>query len=287
MSAALKTENVSKIYGKGNSAVTAVDQVSIEIKLGEFVALVGPSGSGKTSMLAMLAALLSPTSGQIIIGGEDLSQMGENQRAKFRGHKIGFTFQANNLVPFLSALENVELMLRLNGKLDKAGKQRARELLVRLGLEDRLKNLPSQLSGGQQQRVAIARALVHQPEVVLADEPTASLDTERAYQVVETFADLIHEQNRAGIMVTHDLRMTKYVDRVIHMVDGKVTNILDDRSQIDILAKTSSFEMAEAAGSGAPVNGIPVKGMPVNGMPVDLGYPASIPVVQKYVFAGD
>ena len=253
MFAALKTEEVSKIYGKGNSAVTAVDRVSIEVKSGEFIALVGPSGSGKTSMLAMLAALLSPTGGKIFIGGEDLSQMKERQRADFRRQKIGFTFQANNLVPFLSALENVELMLRLNGKLDKQGRQRARDLLVRLGLEERLKNLPSQLSGGQQQRVAIARALVHQPDVVLVDEPTASLDTERAYQVVETFAKLIHEQNRAGIMVTHDLRMTKYVDRVIHMVDGKITNVLEERHQIERLAQTSSFEMAEASGEGPPL----------------------------------
>ena len=272
MSAALKTEAVSKIYGKGSTAITAVDQVSIEIKPGEFVALVGPSGSGKTSMLAMLAALLSPTSGEIWIGGKDLSQMKESQRASFRKQKIGFTFQANNLVPYLSALENVELMLRLNGGLDKTGRQRARELLVRLGLEDRLNNLPSQLSGGQQQRVAIARALVHQPEVVLADEPTASLDTERAYQVVETFADLIHEQNRAGIMVTHDLRMTKYVDRVIHMVDGKVTNILNDSEQIDVLAKTSSFEMAEVYSQG---------------MPVELGYPAQIQARPQFAFSGD
>jgi len=253
MTTALKTHEVSKIYGKGSNVVTAVSRVTIELHQGEFVALVGPSGSGKTTMLAMLAALLSPTSGNIIIGGEDLSQMKETQRAKFRRENIGFTFQANNLIPFLSALENVELMLRLNGKLDKNGKKRARELLIRLGLEDRLKNLPSQLSGGQQQRVAIARALVHQPDVVLADEPTASLDTERAYQVVETFAELIHEQNRAGIMVTHDLRMTKYVDRVIHMVDGNVTDILDRPQQIDTLAKTSSFEMARTYGSGLPV----------------------------------
>ena len=272
MFAALKTEEVSKIYGKGNSAVTAVDQVSIEVKSGEFIALVGPSGSGKTSMLAMLAALLSPTGGKIFIGGEDLSQMKERQRADFRRQKIGFTFQSNNLVPFLSALENVELMLRLNGKLDKQGRQRARDLLVRLGLEERLKNLPSQLSGGQQQRVAIARALVHQPDVVLVDEPTASLDTERAYQVVETFATLIHEQNRAGIMVTHDLRMTKYVDRVIHMVDGKITDILDERQQIDLLAKTSSFEIAETYGEGPPAE-----------MAFQAQNPAGIP----FVFAGD
>jgi putative ABC transport system ATP-binding protein len=195
-------------------------------------------------MLAMLAALLSPTSGDLWIGDVNLGHMKENERAMFRRQKIGFTFQANNLVPYLTALENVELMLRFNNRLDKEGKNRARELLVRLGLENRLKNLPNQLSGGQQQRVAIARALVHQPEVVLADEPTASLDTERAFQVVETFANLVHEQNRAGIMVSHDLRMTKYVDKVIQMVDGKVTRLLADRSQIDMLARTGSFEAA-------------------------------------------
>jgi len=241
---ALRTEKATKIYGKDNAAVLAVDHVSIDVKQGEFVALVGPSGSGKTSMLAMLAALLSPTSGELWIGDTNLGKMKENERAAFRREKIGFTFQANNLVPYLTALENVELMLRLNKRLDKEGKDRARELLVRLGLENRLRNLPNQLSGGQQQRVAIARALVHRPEVVLADEPTASLDTERAFQVVETFANLIHEQNRAGIMVSHDLRMTKYVDKVIQMVDGKVTRLLTDRSQIDSLARTGSFDAA-------------------------------------------
>ncbi len=246
MSIALRTDQVTKLYGNENAAVVAVDHVNIEVKQGEFVALVGPSGSGKTTLLAMLAALLSPSSGSLWIGGDELSQMSEKERAAFRREKVGFTFQANNLLPYLTALENVELMLRLNGKLDRTGKSRARELLVRLGLEDRLNNLPRQLSGGQQQRVAIARALVHRPEVVLADEPTASLDTERAYQVVETFAGLIHEQNRAGIMVTHDLRMTKYVDKVIQMIDGKVSRLLSDPKQIEILARTSNFEMAES-----------------------------------------
>ena len=136
-------------------------------------------------------------------------------------------------------------MLRLNGRLDKAGKERARELLVRLGLENRLNSLPAQLSGGQQQRVAIARALVHQPEVVLVDEPTASLDTERAFQVVETFANLIHEQQRAGIMVTHDLRMTAGVDKVIQIVDGKISRVLEERDQIDLLARVGSFGALE------------------------------------------
>ncbi len=233
MTTALETTDVTKTYKSDNGTINAVDGVSLNVKAGEFVALVGPSGSGKTTMLAMLAALLRPTSGGIFIDGHDLTRMNEGERAQFRREKIGFTFQANNLVPYLTAQENVELMLRLNGKLDKKGKERSKELLARLGLGERLKNLPSQLSGGQQQRVAIARALIHNPSVVLADEPTASLDTERAFQVVETFANLIHEQNRAGIMVTHDLRLTQYVDRVVQMRDGQVVTVVDNQAAIN------------------------------------------------------
>lgn len=233
MTIALETKDVTKTYKIDNGVIHAVDGVSLNVKAGEFVALVGPSGSGKTTMLAMLAALLRPTSGGIFIDGHDLTTMDEGDRAKFRREKIGFTFQANNLVPYLTARENVELMLRLNGRLDRKGKDRAQELLTRLGLGDRMKNLPSQLSGGQQQRVAIARALIHNPSLVLADEPTASLDTERAFQVVETFANLIHEQNRAGIMVTHDLRLTQYVDRVIQMRDGQVAEVVDNHADIE------------------------------------------------------
>jgi putative ABC transport system ATP-binding protein len=233
MTVALETKDVMKTYKVDSGTINAVDGVSLNVKAGEFVALVGPSGSGKTTMLAMLAALLKPTSGGIFIDGHDLTKMNEGERAQFRREKIGFTFQANNLVPSLTAQENVELMLRLNGKLDRKGKERSKELLARLGLGERLKNLPSQLSGGQQQRVAIARALIHNPSVVLADEPTASLDTERAFQVVETFANLIHERNRAGIMVTHDLRLTQYVDRVVQMRDGQVVKIVDNRTAIE------------------------------------------------------
>jgi len=246
MATILRTKQLVKMYGKDNQAIKAVDQVDVEIQKGEFVALVGPSGSGKTTLLAMLAALLFPTSGDIYIDGQNLVKMSEKERTRFRREKIGFTFQANNLVPYLTALENVELMLRLNGNLGKDGSGRAADLLERLGLGDRLNSLPNQLSGGQQQRVAIARALIHQPALVLADEPTASLDTERAFQAVETFATLIHEQQRAGIMVTHDLRMVRYVDRVIQMVDGVVARTIDDPNQIELLAQTSSFEAAEA-----------------------------------------
>jgi putative ABC transport system ATP-binding protein len=219
---ALEVKDVVKSFTVDNGTINAVDKVSFSVKHGEFVALVGPSGSGKTTMLSILAALLSPSSGQVIIDEQDLSKMSERKRVVLRREKIGFTFQSNNLIPFLSAQENVELMLRLNGKLDHGS---------------RLNNLPAQMSGGQQQRVAIARALIHNPTLVLADEPTASLDTERAYQVVQTFAALIHENNRAGIMVTHDLRMCQYVDRVLQMRDGKLVKTYETKDEIMALAR--------------------------------------------------
>jgi putative ABC transport system ATP-binding protein len=233
---ALEVKDLVKTFALDGTTINAVDHVSFQVKSGEFVALVGPSGSGKTTMLSILAALLSPTSGQVLIDGQDMAKLNDKHRVKLRREKIGFTFQANNLIPFLTAKENVEFMLRLNGKADKAGRVRSEEILARLGLNDRLHSLPAQLSGGQQQRVAIARALIHNPAVVLADEPTASLDTERAFQVVETFANLIHENNRAGIIVTHDLRMCQYVDRVLQMQDGKLVRIYETKDEIMELA---------------------------------------------------
>ena len=235
-SVALEVRDLVKAFALDGAILNAVDHVSFQVMSGEFVALVGPSGSGKTTMLSILAALLSPTSGQVLIDGQDLAQMNEKRRVQLRREKIGFTFQSNNLIPFLTAQENVEFMLRLNARADKPGRLRSEELLARLGLGERLHNLPAQLSGGQQQRVAIARALIHNPAVVLADEPTASLDTERAFQVVETFANLVHENNRAGIMVTHDLRMCQYVDRVLQMQDGKLVRVYETKKEIMELA---------------------------------------------------
>ncbi|MEW6286736.1 MAG: ABC transporter ATP-binding protein [Chloroflexota bacterium] len=236
MTAALEVKNLVKSFRLDGATIYAVNNVSFQVKSGEFVALVGPSGSGKTTMLSILAALLSPTSGQVFIDGQDLAQMSDKERVNLRREKIGFTFQSNNLIPFLTAQENVEFMLRLNNRANKTGRMRSAELLARLGLSDRLHNLPAQLSGGQQQRVAIARALIHNPAVVLADEPTASLDTERAFQVVETFAKLVHENDRAGIMVTHDLRMCQYVDRVLQMQDGKLVRVYETKDEIMELA---------------------------------------------------
>lgn len=235
MTPVLETREVSKIYKNGPTEVRAVDTASFQIQAGEFVGLVGPSGSGKTTMLAMLAALLEPSKGEVLIDDVNLGDMSDAERVKFRRERIGFTFQANNLVPFLTVRENVELMLRLNGQYEKSSGQRVDELLERLGLTDRMNSLPSQLSGGQKQRVAIARSLIHNPSVVLADEPTASLDTERAFQVTRLYSDLIHEQKKAGIMVTHDLRMCVFVDKIIQISDGKIASIIEDREAIDAL----------------------------------------------------
>ncbi len=233
----IDARSLNKTYNIGRAQISAVTDVSLTLKAGEFVALVGPSGAGKTTVLALLAGLLRSDSGEVIVNGENLSRMKESERAAFRCRNIGFTFQNNNLVSYLTVLENVELMLGLNKKKNR---ETAKELLVRLGMADLLGNLPSQLSGGQQQRVAIARALVHDPKLVLMDEPTASVDTQRAYQVVETFANLIHERDRAGIMVTHDLRMCVYADRIVQMEDGRVASILNERAEIENFASPAS-----------------------------------------------
>ena len=242
MTLALETQAVTKIYKSGDVTIRAVDEASIQIEPGEFVGLVGPSGSGKTTMLALMAGLLGPDSGKVLIAGQEMTALSDSQHTTFRRQNIGFVFQASNLIRYLNCQENVELMLKLNGNLNLETREESVRLLTRLGLGDRLRNLPSQLSGGQQQRVAIARSLIHKPAVVLADEPTASLDTERANQVVQTFADLIHEQNRAGVMVTHDLRMCRYVDKVIQMVDGKVTRAIKQKEEILRLANLGEQE---------------------------------------------
>lgn len=218
----IETRNVSKIYYVGGSEVRAVDNVSITINPGEFVGLVGPSGSGKTTMLAMLAALLEPSQGEVRIDGIDLHTMSEKQRVGFRRERIGFTFQSNNLVPYLTVRENVEFMLRLNGRLDRADQQRIDELLVRLGLQDRLKSLPNQLSGGQRQRVAVARSLSNDPPLVLADEPTGSLDTANGAELMRLMRELNRTQKKTFLIVTHDPGVARQTDRILVMSDGKI-----------------------------------------------------------------
>ncbi|MCA9981357.1 MAG: ABC transporter ATP-binding protein [Anaerolineales bacterium] len=229
-------DNITKSYEMGTQIVHALRGVSLDIEAGEFVAIMGPSGSGKSTMMNILGCLDTPTDGTYLLDNINVSHMDDNEQARVRNQRIGFVFQRFNLLARTQALKQVALPLMYSGVRAGERAERARKALESVGLGDRTDHKPDELSGGQQQRVAIARALVHDPTVVLADEPTASLDTERAYQVVETFATLIHEQQRAGIMVTHDLRMCSYVDRVIQMVDGRLARVIKDADEIQAFA---------------------------------------------------
>lgn len=221
-SKALEVEGLTKIYGEGHTAVTAVSEASLDLAGNEFVGLLGPSGSGKTTLISMIGALLTPTDGSVRIGGEDISGMSKKEQTRFRANRIGFVFQSFNLVPFLTARENLTVMANVSDLSKKEIGDRADQLLEELGLADRRDNLPEQLSGGERQRVAIGRALVTDPDLILVDEPTASLDTELGKAVVEMLAKEIKERNKSGIMVTHDLRMVEYTDRTIEIVDGRL-----------------------------------------------------------------
>jgi len=221
---ALDVRDLTKVYGSGHTTVTAVDGASFSLAEHEFIALVGPSGSGKTTLLSMVGGLLTPTAGSVHVGGVDLSYLSSRERTRFRATSVGFVFQAFNLVPFLTARENMTMMASIAGIDRGTVEERADELLSELGLAERAKNLPEELSGGERQRVAIGRALVTDPELILVDEPTASLDSERGAQVVEMLAEEIKGRGKAGIMVTHDLRMVDYTDRAISISDGVLMN---------------------------------------------------------------
>jgi putative ABC transport system ATP-binding protein len=192
------------------------------VRAGEFVAIVGPSGSGKTTLLAMLGGLLTATGGQVIVGGTDFSRLNEAQRARFRRERVGFVFQGFNLVPYLTAEQNLLVIPSISGKLDGETRARARQLLREMGVEKRAHHVPGELSGGERQRVAIGRALMNDPLLVLVDEPTSNLDSERGTEVVRSLAEEVKMRNKIGIMVTHDRRMLTHVDRVLEMADGRV-----------------------------------------------------------------
>jgi len=234
----IRVQELYKSYRRDSLEIPVLRNINLEILPSEFIAFMGPSGSGKTTLLNLIAGIDKPTQGRILIGGVDVGELNETELAVWRSRNVGFIFQFYNLIPVLTALENVELpLLYSRGVTGRQRRQRAVEMLDKVGLADRMDHHPGQLSGGQQQRVAIARALIHNPAVVLADEPTASLDTERAFQVVETFAKLVHENNRAGIMVTHDLRMCQYVDRILQMQDGKLVQVVETKKEIMELAR--------------------------------------------------
>ena len=223
MAEGLVIKGVSKFYSEGNNQVTALDEVSITINTGEFVAVVGPSGSGKSTFLSVSGALLKPSEGEVKLNGKDISKLSAKALSHVRLQEIGFIMQSSNLIPYLNVLDQLLVVKRMAGKVTKADKTFAMKLLEELGLGSKLKSFPEELSGGEKQRTAIARALINDPNVILADEPTASLDTKRAHEVVSLIAHEVKSRNKAAVMVTHDERMLEYCDMVYRMQDGKLT----------------------------------------------------------------
>lgn len=221
----IRVKDLYKIYRVGESRVRALNGVDFSIYKGEFCAIVGTSGSGKSTLLNMLAGLEKPTKGEIVIAGEHLENKSENQLVRFRREHIGFIFQSFNLMPTLSAVENVALPLNFQG-MDKAERiKRAQKVLELVGLEKHKKHKPLQMSGGQQQRVGIARALVVNPEIIFADEPTGNLDSHTSAEVMQLMKKIIREQNQTLIMVTHDDHLAEFADRIFRISDGKIISI--------------------------------------------------------------
>jgi len=221
---ALQAEGLTKVYGSGHTEVVAVRDVSLNVSRGEIVALLGPSGAGKSTLLTLLGLIRPPNTGRISIDG---TLVFDNHQAKvdvrrFRRQKFGFVFQKANLIPFLTAAENVRLAMEIDDQPAKVSRKRAMELLEYLGVAERAQNLPSMLSGGEQQRVAVARALANRPSLILADEPTAALDSVHGRQVMELFRKVAHEQNAGVIVVTHDHRALDIFDRALEMEDGQL-----------------------------------------------------------------
>jgi len=219
---ALRMEGVRKTYRMGDEEVVALDDATLHVGSDEIVALVGPSGSGKTTLCSIAGGILSATAGTIVVGGQDISGYSAKQLTEFRRESVGFVFQSVNLVPFLTARENLLVVDELGPRTGARAKARADQLLDELGLADRAANLPGQLSGGQKQRVAIGRALMNEPELVLFDEPTSALDSTLGDQVVHLIRDEMKSRGTAAIIVTHDDRITHYADRTVHMLDGRI-----------------------------------------------------------------
>ncbi|MCC6437176.1 MAG: ABC transporter ATP-binding protein [Acidimicrobiales bacterium] len=220
---ALSLQRVRKVYAMGDSEVVALDDVDLEVAPGEIVALVGPSGSGKTTLCSIAGAILSPTSGRVVVAGTDISGFNPKQLTAVRRDLVGFVFQSVNLVPFLTARENLLVVDEIGKRTGAPARARADQLLGELGLADRAKNLPAQLSGGQRQRVAIGRALMNDPKLVLFDEPTSALDSKLGMAVMELIQQEMKARGTAAIVVTHDERITRFCDRSVHMDDGRIT----------------------------------------------------------------
>lgn len=220
--AVIELKNVKKVYGKGNAQVEALKNINFKADKGEVVLIMGPSGAGKSTFLTIAGSLQKPTSGEVLINGEDISDFSAKKRNELRLNRIGFVLQAYNLVPFLTVEEQFTLVDKVK-KQNNLSRDELNDLLKQLGITDLVKKYPSELSGGQQQRVAIARALYANPEILLADEPTASLDTKNVEEVGQLFKDLAKKRDKAVMLVTHDPRLEKYADHIYEMMDGQMT----------------------------------------------------------------
>ncbi|HGA0512407.1 TPA: ABC transporter ATP-binding protein [Bacillus pacificus] len=222
MTLLLKLDKVSKVYGEGNTEVTALHPISLDVKAGEFIGIIGPSGSGKSTLLSIAGALLSPSKGDIYIREQNITKLSEKEMTDIRLKKIGFIFQFANLVPYLNVKEQLLYIAKLKKENKQESEKRADHLLAAFGLGERKNHYPNQLSGGEKQRVAIARAFMNNPDLILADEPTASLDSKRAREVVEMMKREVKESQKAAIMITHDERMLDVCDRILTLRDGKL-----------------------------------------------------------------
>ncbi|WP_242280539.1 ABC transporter ATP-binding protein [Bacillus cereus group sp. BfR-BA-01428] len=222
MTSLLKLDKVSKVYGEGNTEVTALHPISLDVKAGEFIGIVGPSGSGKSTLLSIAGALLSPSKGDIYIREKNITKLSEKEMTDIRLKKIGFIFQFANLVPYLNVKEQLLYIAKLKKENKQESEKRADHLLAAFGLGERKNHYPNQLSGGEKQRVAIARAFMNNPDLILADEPTASLDSKRAREVVEMMKREVKESQKAAIMITHDERMLDVCDRILTLRDGQL-----------------------------------------------------------------
>ena len=222
MNTVIETKNLARVFGAGETRVTALDHVSITVKQGEFTAITGPSGSGKTTLLQLIGGLDEPDSGDVLLSGANIAQMSGAKLSDFRRDHIGFIFQSYNLIPVLSAEENIEYIMLLQGVPEKARKSRVREMLALVGLDGLGDRRPSNLSGGQQQRVAVARAMASKPDIILADEPTANLDSATGIALLEVMRDLNQQMNMTFVFSTHDYKIMDRADRLIHLEDGVV-----------------------------------------------------------------
>lgn len=219
----LVLKNVTKSFKEGDSTVDALKNVSLTVNPGEFIAIIGPSGSGKSTLLSIAGALLQPTTGEVLVNGTDIGKMKEKDLSAFRLTDVGFILQTSNLIPYLTVVDQLLLVRKMKGKVKAEDIKFAETLLTELGLGDKFNKFPNELSGGERQRVAIARAFVNNSNIILADEPTASLDSKRAFEVVKQIRKEVKERNKAAIMVTHDERMLEFCDKVYRMEDGLLT----------------------------------------------------------------